>query len=150
MLRVLPSAEWRRPITATPTTAIRTFCSKALFRLPREDAAADYPCKHGGKKQPKLWPVASWCSLSPQHHQLYRGRHVKSCANIFRQLNDIDRNPSRVISGQPGSILEMGIGEWLVLRGSKVEGSDVGRAFNISDYLSFGGSPHSHLPVCQL
>jgi len=27
---------------------------RLFFRFPREDAAANYPCRHDGKKQPKL------------------------------------------------------------------------------------------------
>jgi len=53
----------------------------AFFRFPREDAAADYPCGHGGKKHPKL------CLL----HRGVLGRPTPSSAIIPRMAHQVLR-----------------------------------------------------------
>ncbi len=101
-LRVLPTAEWRRQTIATPTTVIRTSHLEAPFWLPREDAAADYPCKHGGKKQPKLCPLHRGVLRRAQHHPRshYKAACPSSLAQQLRQLGDIHRDPPRLIFAQ--------------------------------------------------
>ncbi len=52
------------------------------WRFPRDDAAQGYPCKQGGSKQPKLYPLRHGVLYSPTPPgTITRSAHQVLCSN---------------------------------------------------------------------